>query len=340
MAVWSGYSLGGTNLAENQLGPYIQQAIDQINFVIGDPAQSAPAALRSSLGHPDPFKLTYVEIGNEDFFASSTYPYRWKDIVNALSAQFPQLQFIATTYVGNPVLSPTPKAYDVHVYQSPSWFPQNAFYYDTFARDGTQYFEGEYAAISTNSSNLYGTPAEGRLTFPTMQSASGEAAFMTGLERNSDIVFAASYAPLLQNINSAQWTPDLISFDAGSVVRSTSFYVQKLFATNKGDVYLPSTLPKQGGTLHWSVTRSNSSGNVMIKVVNAGSAATSLTFQLQFNTVATSGTLTQLTGAETASNTPSNPNTITPKTSTVTTGKTFNFSAPAFSVSVITVNAS
>ncbi|KAI0360609.1 glycoside hydrolase family 51 protein [Trametes cingulata] len=338
MAVWSGYSLGGTSLAENQLAPYIQQAKDQINFVIGDPAKSAPAALRASLGHPEPFTLRFVEVGNEDFFAAGTYPYRWHDFVTELQAEFPQLRFIATTNAWDPILSPTPQSYDVHVYQTPSWFYQNAFYYDGFQRNGTTYFEGEYAAISTNPNDIFGSVSDGRLAFPTMQSASGEAAFMTGLERNSDIVFAASYAPLLQHVNSTQWTPDLISFDAGSVIKSTSFYTQKLFATNKGDQYLASTLPTQGATLHWSVTRSSQSGQTFIKVANAGSSAESLTFQLtQFSSVSNTGTLQLLTGPETASNTPAAPQTVVPKTSSIRTGKTFTYNAPAFSVSVITV---
>ncbi|KAH9896932.1 glycoside hydrolase [Cubamyces lactineus] len=318
MAVWAGYSLGGTSLAENQLDPYIQQAKDQINFVIGDPATSAPAELRASLGHPEPFKLRFVEVGNE--------------------TEFPQIRFIATSDAWDPILSPVPQSYDVHVYQTPTWFYQNAFYYDDFERNGTTYFEGEYAAISTNPNDIFGTPADGRLPFPTVQSASGEAAFMTGLERNSDIVFAASYAPLLQHVNSTQWTPDLVSFDAGSVIKSTSFYAQKLFSLNRGDQYLPSTLPTRGDTLHWSVTRASSSGQTFIKVANAGSSAESITFQLtQFGTVSGSGTLQLLTGSETASNTPEAPETVVPKTSTIRTGKTFTYNAPAFSVSVITV---
>ncbi|KAI0635237.1 glycoside hydrolase family 51 protein [Trametes polyzona] len=338
MAVWAGYSLGGTSLPENQLAPYIQQAKDQINFVIGDPAKSAPAALRASLGHPEPFTLRFVEVGNEDFFAANTYPYRWRDFVNALQAEFPQIRFIATTNAWNPVLSPIPKSYDVHVYQTPTWFYQNAFYYDDFQRNGTTYFEGEYAAISTNPDNLFGSIADGRLAFPTVQSAVGEAAFMTGLERNSDIVFAAAYAPLLQHVNSTQWTPDLVSYDAGSVIKSTSFFTQKLFSLNRGDQYLPSTLPTRGGTLHWSITRSSASGQTFIKIANAGSSAQSLTFQLtQFSSVSSTGTLQVLTGPETASNTPEAPQAVVPKTSTIGTGKTFTYNAPAFSVSVITV---
>ncbi|KAG1726923.1 glycoside hydrolase superfamily, partial [Suillus lakei] len=197
MAVWAGYSLNRASLPENELAPYIQQAIDQINFVIRNPATSEPAALCASLGHPEPFPLQYVEIGNEDFFASESYIYCWRDFVGNLMATFPQLKFITTWYPFDPILIPIPKQYDNHVYQTPGWFTENAFYYDSFQRNGTYYFEGEYAVISTNASDIFGTPANRRLVYPDTQGSSAEAAFMTGLERNSDIVFAALYAPLL-----------------------------------------------------------------------------------------------------------------------------------------------
>ncbi|KAF9003408.1 arabinofuranosidase [Cyathus striatus] len=339
MAVWSGYTLDGNSLAESQLQPYIQQAIDQINFVIGDPSKSAAAALRSSLGHPQPFKLNYVEIGNEDNFAATSYVYRWRDFANALKAQFPNIQFIATSLVNNPTLSPVPTEYDVHVYQTPTWFAQNAFYYDSFQRNGQKYFEGEYAAISTNASNIFGAPGTGRLVYPTMQSSAGEAAFMTGLERNSDIVFAASYAPLLGHVTNNQWTPNLLAFDAGSVYRSTSYYVQKLFSLNRGDEYLPSTLPNRSGTLFWSVVRKTSTNQIIIKVSNTATASTSITFQLPWTTVSSTGTAQILTGNPTGSNTPTSPNQFAPVNSTITTGKTFSFNAPAVSVSVLTFTA-
>ncbi|KAF9459124.1 alfa-L-arabinofuranosidase precursor [Collybia nuda] len=338
MAVWAGFALGGTSVAETDLGPFIQQAADQINFVIGDPSKSTAAAMRASLGRVAPFNLTYVEVGNEDFFASSTYVYRWKDFVNSLKGQFPQLHFIATSNVNDPVLSPKPTEYDVHVYQTPTWFAQNSFFYDDFQRDGTKYFEGEYAAISTNPNDIFGSPADGRLVFPTMQSATGEAAFMTGLERNSDIVFAASYAPLLGHVSGTQWTPNLVAFDTGTVYESTSFHVQKLFSLNRGDEYIPSTLPDRTGTLFWSVVR-KSTDQIIIKVSNTIGTAASLTFVLPFGTVSTSGTVQVLTGAMTASNSPTTPNAVAPATESITTGKTFNYNAPGFSVSVITFTA-
>ncbi|KAL9709922.1 hypothetical protein Ac2012v2_006982 [Leucoagaricus gongylophorus] len=339
MAVWSGFALGGTSVAQNQLGPFIQQSIDQINFVIGDDS-TEPGRLRASLGHPDPFKLTYVEIGNEDFFAANTYTFRWTTYANALKNAFPQLHFIATTNVNSPVLTPKPTEYDVHVYQTPTWFAQNSFFYDGFARDGTHYFEGEYAAISTNPNDIFGPPSDGRLIFPTVESAAGEAAFMTGLERNSDIVFAASYAPLLGHVTNNQWTPNLVAFDAENVYRSTSFYVQKLFSQNRGDQYIPSTLPSSTGTVFWSVVRKTSTGQLIIKISNTGSSAARLTFNLAFNNVATSGTAQVLTGVPTSSNTPQNPNLITPQTSNISTGKSFTYNAPAVSVNVLIFGAS
>ncbi|OCB83935.1 glycoside hydrolase [Sanghuangporus baumii] len=354
MAVWAGYSFGGT-VAEADLAPYIQEAIDQINFVVGDPSESEAAALRASLGHPEPYSLKWVEIGNEDFFAADTYQdYRWPEFVNALSAAFPDIQFIATTNAWSPTLSPTPQNYDVHVYQTPTWFYQNAFYYDGFQgveevpawfyqnafyydgfqRNGTLYFEGEYAAISSNSNDIFGTPADGRFTFPVMSGSAGEAAFMTGLERNSDIVFAASYAPLLQSVDSSQWTPDLISFNAGSVVKSTSYYVQQLFSLSKGTEYLTSTLPQNGGTVHWSVTRDAASSTVFVKLANAGASAADVEFSLPFE-VSPDATLTVLSGGQNDSNTPDAPDTITPQTSAFDASSDFVLNAPPFSLSVL-----
>ncbi|KAJ3764348.1 glycoside hydrolase family 51 protein [Lentinula raphanica] len=329
MAVWSGFALGGTSIAEDDLGPYIQQAIDQINFAVGDPTESDAAALRASLGHPDPFPVAHIEIGNEDFFAADTYTYRWNQFSTTLQATFPNLTFLATSDTFDPVLTPNPAEWDIHVYQTPSWFAENSFIYDGFERNGTHYFEGEYAAISTNANDIFGTPADGRLTFPTMQSSTGEAAFMTGLERNSDIVFAASYAPLLNHVVDSQWTPNLVSFDSGNVYPSTSFYVQQLFSLNRGDEYLPSTLPDASGTTFWSVVRKTS-------VVNTIGTASNVTFQLPFPVEGTA-TLQLLTGAETDSNSPTSPNTVQPQTSTITVDQTFAYNAPGFSVSVLSL---
>ncbi|KAG1835935.1 glycoside hydrolase family 51 protein [Suillus subalutaceus] len=337
MAVWAGYSLDGASLPENDLAPYIQQAIDQINFVVGDSATSKPAALRASLGHPEPFNLQYVEIGNEDF-ASESYIYRWRDFAGNLTAIFPQLKFIATSYPFNPILDPVPKQYDNHVYQTPGWFAENAFYYDSVKRDGTYYFEGEYAVVSTNASDIFGKPNNGRLVYPNMQGSSGEAAFMTGLERNSDIVFAASYAPLLMNTANYQWSPNLIAFDASNVYPSTSFYTQQLFSLNRGTEYLPSTWP-QNGALHWSVTRDAPTNTIIIKIANTDMTDEEMSFELPFNGVHDTGTATVLSGSATSNNSPETPNAVKPVISQIKTGKIFSYTAPAYSVNVLRVEA-
>ncbi|KAF8342413.1 arabinofuranosidase [Amanita rubescens] len=351
MAVWAGYAVNGTSVPENALGPYIQEAIDQINFVIGDPADSAPASLRASLGHPAPFSLKYVEVGNEDFFAQSSYAYRWDAFVTVLRAKFPQLVFISTSYLNKPALSPAPVSYDLHVYQIPAWFAQNTFYYDSFPRDGTKFFEGEYAAISTNETD----PFAGRFVYPTMQGSVAEAAFMTGLERNSDIVqvdvcltaqlfifdysFAASYAPLMNHVSDSQWTPNLLSFDAGAVYKSTSYYVQKLFSLNRGDAYLPSTLPNENGTLFWSVVRQCSTNEIIIKISNTIETPTAVTFVLSssFKNAVSTGTAQVLSaGDATTSNTPSSPNSAVPVTRSIVTGRRFTYEAPGYSLNVLT----
>jgi len=309
---------------------------------VGDPADSAPAALRASLGHPKPFTLKFVEIGNEDFFGADTYSaYRWRDIQTALKAQFPDITFLATSNVDSPALSPDPESWDVHVYQTPDWFRENSFIYDGFARNGTIYFEGEYAAISLNSSDIFGTPEHGRLLWPTIQSSTSEAAFMTGLERNSDIVFAASYAPLLQNVASSQWTPNLISFTANEVIQSTSYYVQQAFSLSKGDSYLPSTLPDQNGTVFWSVTRDSSTKTVFIKVSNTAASASTLTFNVPFRHIGSSGRGSVLTSANpNDSNTPENPTAVVPTTFTFTPKSSFNYEAPGLSFTVLEFTAS
>ncbi|KAG6837456.1 hypothetical protein H0H93_008999 [Arthromyces matolae] len=268
MAIWSGFALGGTSVAEASLQPYIQQAADQINFVIGANGGSAPATLRASLGHPAPFNLTYVEVGNEDFFASSTYVYRWHDFVTALQAEFPQLHFIATSDTFSPILSPNPTEYDVHVYQTPSWFAQNSFFYDGFQRNGTKYFEGEYAAISTNASDIFGSTSDGRLSFPTMQSSTGEAAFMTGLERNSDIVFAASYAPLLNVSNTiATVTPVTFVLPFSTVASTATLQVIQGSANTSNNPTTPNAAVPVTSTINTAKTFTYNAPGFSVSVI-------------------------------------------------------------------------
>ncbi|THU82579.1 hypothetical protein K435DRAFT_872151 [Dendrothele bispora CBS 962.96] len=164
---------------------------------------------------------------------------------------------MATSYVNNPVLSPKPRDWsDVHVYSNPTMLVME------------HYTLSENYAISTNSDVWAST---GRLQYPTIQGTVSEAAFMTGLERNNDIVFAATYAPLLNHVSGTQWTPNLImiSFDAGQVIKSTSYYVQQVrtiaLRLDRGDEYIPSTLPSKTWTLSWAVS-SKQTNTIIIEV--------------------------------------------------------------------------
>ncbi|KAJ3806612.1 arabinofuranosidase [Lentinula aff. lateritia] len=330
----TGYSLNGASVASNDMQTYITEAINQINFVIGDASTNAQAAIRSSMGHPDPFTLNYIEIGNEDFFSPTTYAdYRWADLYNALHAEFPQLHYIATSATsGNvPSLSPAPTYWDLHIYSNPNFFINGAYNFDILSRNGLQFFQGEYATTTENSGAA--------LTYPFIDGSIAEAAYMAGFDRNSDIVFAASYAPLLNHVSSTQWTPDLITFSPNTVIRSTSYYVQQLYSLYKGDFYLTSTTNTASSPVQWSVTRDTSAGQYFLKVINTATSANTVVFTLPFTPSQTNGTGTILTAASGTQNTPTNPNAAVPSSFSFTAGKTITYNAPGLSLSVLVVTA-
>jgi len=326
--------LDGVSVAEDDLEPYITEAINQINFVIGDASTNAEAAIRSAMGHPDPFTLNYIEIGNEDFFSPTTYAdYRWADFYNALSAEFPQLHFISTSATSGdvPSLTPAPTFWDLHIYSNPNFFIDGSFNFDILPRNGLQFFQGEYACMTDNSGD--------DLAFPFIDGSIAEAAYMTGFDRNSDIVFAASYAPLLQNLGDFQWSPDLISFTANTLILSTSYYVQQLFSLYKGDFYLDSTTNTASTPVQWSVTRDTAAGQYFLKVVNTATTENTVVFTLPFTPSSTTGTGTLLTAPSGTENTPTDPSAAVPSSFSFTAGKTITYDAPGLSLSVLIVTS-
>ena len=231
LAVFAGYALGGQHIAAGpKLAPFVQDALDEIEYVTGD-ASTTWGARRIKDGHPAPFLLTYVEIGNEDTFdVTGSYNGRFTQFYDAIKAKYPHLQLIATT----PIKSRRPDLVDDHFYRSAAAMAADAHHYDKTDRNGPKIFVGEWASTE-------GSPT------PTMQAALGDAAWMTGMERNSDIVALESYAPLLVNVNpgARQWGTNLIGYDALSSFGSPSYYVQKMFGANRGDVVLPLTITLQ-----------------------------------------------------------------------------------------------
>jgi alpha-L-arabinofuranosidase len=322
MAVWAGLTLNGTVIAEADLAPYVQDALDQIEYAIG-PVTSAWGARRAADGHPEPFPVPYVEVGNEDFLNNgpSTYnAYRYPMFYDAIKARYPQVKLIATT----PVTSRPMDVLDIHHYESASWFESESTEFDDYSRSGPQIFVGEYA----------GTAGAGSLPTGYLLNSIGEAAYMTGLERNSDIVHMSSYAPLFANVGHTQWNPDLIGFNQVTSFGSTSYYVQRMFASNVGSHVLPVSASASG--LYYSATADHR--RVYLKVVNPGASDVAVT--LTFGGSSASRATAEVLGnpAPSVGNTLTDPNAVVPVRSVIsgTTGS-FSYTAPAYSLSVITV---
>jgi alpha-L-arabinofuranosidase len=208
-----------------RMGQWIQDALDAIEYANG-PTNSVWGAIRARNGHPAPFGLKYMEIGNEN--GGADYRQRWPLLFHAIKEKYPEMQLVADVWGGHPN-SPPPDLIDEHYYDTPEFFMRQASRYDTYDRHGPKIFVGEYAVTQhAGKGNL--------------RAAIGEAAFMTGLERNSDIVAMASYAPLFVNLNHRAWNPDLINFDSARWYGLPSYYVQQMFSQYRGDVTLPTTV--------------------------------------------------------------------------------------------------
>ncbi len=221
----------GDSVPLAQMGPYVQDALDAVEYANG-PTNSNWGALRAAAGHPAPFKLKYIEIGNEN--GGSAYSDRYALFYDAIKSNYPDIQIVANNFGGLPASRPV-EISDEHYYADPGFFMINATRYDTYSRSGPKVYVGEYAVTAgAGNGNLAG--------------ALGEAAFMTGMERNSDVVTMASYAPLFANLNNKNWNPDLIYFTGSQVYGTPSYYVQQMFAQNRGDVVLPLAVTFTGGT--------------------------------------------------------------------------------------------
>jgi alpha-L-arabinofuranosidase len=222
-------------LAPNgDVAPLVQDALDEIEYVTGDSKTTKWGAVRAKDGHPAPFPLKYVEIGNEDFFDKlPVYNARFTKFFDAIRARYPKLQIISTV---PGITSRVPDIIDEHYYRSAADMENHAHQYDAYKRTGPKIFVGEWASTE-------GSPT------PTMQAALGDAAWLTGMERNADIVILESYAPLLVNVNpgARQWGTNLIGYDALHSFGSPSYYVQKMFATYGGDRSLPTTVTQSNG---------------------------------------------------------------------------------------------
>ena len=255
-----------------ELDPYIQDALDLIEFANGE-VTTKWGGLRAQMGHPEKFNMKFIGVGNEQW--DEQYIERYKVIEKALRSKHPEIKIVSGSgpsaagryfeYGWKELKKLSPDLIDEHYYMPPDWFLKNATRYDNYDRKGIKVFAGEYAVHGKE-----GTESESRNTW---WSALCEAAFMTGLERNADVVNMASYAPLLAHVDAWQWRPDLIWFDNLTTIGTPNYYVQKFFSNYKGTAVVPllsngKTLTGQDG-VYASSSIDRKTGKLYVKVVNS-----------------------------------------------------------------------
>ncbi|MEO8173406.1 MAG: alpha-L-arabinofuranosidase C-terminal domain-containing protein [Sediminibacterium sp.] len=268
----------------DQLDPYIQDALDLVEFANGS-VNTKWGKLRAAMGHPSPFNLKMIGVGNEQW--GPQYIERFTYFAKAIKKKYPSIQLINSVgpnpdgelfnFLNDTLRKMHADILDEHYYKSPEWFLQNAKRYDTYDRNGPKIFAGEYAAHSVGIPN-------GK-TKNNWRSALAEAAFMTGLERNADIVTMASYAPLFAHVEGWQWSPDLIWFDNLQSYGTPNYYVQKLFSTNRGTQVVPVTLNNEvmagKDSLYASACIDKTTNELIIKIANTIGVEQPVSFNLE-----------------------------------------------------------
>ena len=332
----------GELCAPEDLGTYIQDALDLIEFANG-PVTSLWGAKRAALGHPAPFNLKLLGVGNEQW--GPDYIARYAKFAEVLKAQHPEVALVSAAgpspdddrfkFLWPKLRELHADIIDEHCYAKPAWFLDNAHRYDNYDRNGPKVFMGEYAAQSD-----YTVSVKNRNTF---ECALAEAAFLTGLERNADVVRMASYAPLFAHIDAWQWTPNLIWTDNLRTVRTANYQVQSLFARNRGDRILAVTLsglsPAEEKRLYASSTLDEATGEVILKLVNATTGESHTTVDLAGAGKLMGGTVTVLqANSLTTENTFDAPERVAPHTTAFSpAGNKFELTLPANSLTIVRV---
>lgn len=316
---------------------YIQDALDLVEFCKGDETTKW-GAIRIAMGHREPFPLTYLGIGNEQW--GTVYFERYEKFLKAFdeaAIKTPELYKDIELIVANGPTSTDTYAWkkiklygreyaglvDEHYYMPPSWFLSNTKRYDTYDRNSVPVFLGEYAAKSNN-----------------LEAALAEAAFMTGIERNGDIVKLASYAPLFGNSISYQWNPDLIWFKSGVLWKSVNYYVQQLFSTNAAKQIIPTTLTRNQTTQAqalYQVAGIDKNQDLILKLVNTSNKPIDLTIRIP-ELKETKAIVTTLRSESLSDmNTVANPNFIIPKEESIIASKDFIYQVPNYCVSILRI---
>ncbi len=326
-----------------ELEPFVQDALDLIEFANGG-TDTKWGAVRAEMGHPAPFNLQAIGVGNEQW--GQEYFERYEVFSKAIRAKYPTIKLVSGTGPGSKgemfeaaekaltVLKPD--LVDEHYYDSPQWFRENAARYDNYDRNHYKIFAGEYAAqsvatVSPDNKNNW-------------ECALAEAAFMTGLERNADVVYMTSYAPLFAHVNRWQWTPDLIWFDNLTSFGTANYYVQKLYANNAGTKTIPiknngeNLTGKKG--LYATASLDEKTNEVIIKLVNTSAEAQSIDLNINGLAAKSNGKLITMLDKDIKNyNTITEPTKIIPseKMISISQGKTIVVLEP-FSFKVFRIN--
>ena len=359
VGVYAGLHLNGGRdvITGEALKPFVQEVLDEIEYITGD-VTTGWGARRANDGHPAPFKLTYVEIGNEDFLNNGAASYRGPEgrfamFYDAIKAEYPDIQVIATTDPGVPH-----DVIDNHHYMSPGTAIRNAHLYDNADRNGPKIFEGEWASQERGVA---------RGLTPSFRCALSDAAFLTGLERNADIVIMTCYAPLFTRVNpgGSQWSTDLIGYNTLSSFGSPSYYVQKMFFNAKGDRIIPvarivpqiiptvepvqepvqtdagrfgrgDAAPSPSEPLFACACKEDASGDIILKVVNVFNVDQTLTVELTGTHIHSVATGQVMEGELNDINSVEHPFHTVPRRFIVTdAGSNWTHTFPGYSITVI-----
>lgn len=327
LAVYAGYSLRQQHVNPGKdLEPYVQSALDQVEYVTGD-TSTTWGARRAKDGHSAPFPLTYIEIGNEDFFdKSGTYDARFAQFARALRKAHPQFKLIATMPVKVSSPDEEPDVIDDHFYKPWGDMLDFTHYYDNAPRTGPKVFVGEWATLS-------GTPT------PNFGGALADAAWMTSMERNSDLIIMSAYAPLTINVNGGQWGTNLIGFNGTTAYGSVSYYAQALFAGHLGDGTPKSTITGGGKRFFYSATVGSKDHVLHLKLVNASNEDQPLTIDLAgAKGTHTAKVYTMHAATYLATNSISDPEFIHPTESTLKlSGSSWNHAVRGLTIEVLDV---
>ncbi|KKY23140.1 putative alpha-n-arabinofuranosidase a [Diplodia seriata] len=342
--VWAGFSLnsgGSTPITGDALTPYVNEVLDELEFVLGD-SSTKWGGVRASLGHPQPWALNFVEIGNEPNLGGGCASYassRFLAFQSAIHAAYPALTVIAATADAKCLPDPIPAGVwvDYHNYGASPDLVRNFSQFDHVTRD-VPVFIGEFSAYASQANQNPGEqdPNDNafRNVYPYMGGSVAEAVYMLGWERNADVVRMGAYAPLLQLFNATQWTPDLVGFtqDPDGVVRSTSFFVQQMFAKHWGSTTRAITSDSPFGPVYWAATADQA--QTYVKLANYGNDVQKLSINVAG---ASAGTLIVLSAPESTQNSVEAGEVVVPITSTphVDQHGTFSIDLPAWGVAVL-----